>query len=69
MDITYASQRCIVNGKNCVKIIKEERPVLFENNFFINHTNILLRKDAISDKIGKNINIKDQIIYNFMNCN
>lgn len=70
MQVTYASQRCIVNSKNSVKIIKEEWPVLFENNSFTAHASTLLGIELISDKIlCKNIDIKGNIIYNYMNCN
>lgn len=66
MEVTYVSQRCIINSKNSVKVIKEEWPVLFENNFFINHANILLATEAIADKISENITLKGRIINNFM---
>lgn len=68
MKITYASQRCIANSKKSVKIIKEEWPVLFENNFFTAHASTLLGIEEISDKINKNIDVKGSIIYKFMNC-
>lgn len=69
MQATYASQRCIINSKNSVKIIKEEWPVLFENNFFTAHASTLLGIEEISDTICQNIDIKGSIIYNYMNCN
>lgn len=69
MQATYASQRYIINSKNSVKIIKEEWPVLFENNFFTAHASTLLGIEEISDTICQNIDIKGSIIYNYMNCN
>lgn len=68
MHITYASQRCMANSKNSVKNIKEEWPMLFENNFFTAHASTLLGIEEISDKIYKNIDVKGNIIYNFFNC-
>lgn len=46
--------------------MKEEWPVLFKNKFFINHSNILLQKEVISNLICKKAKCK--VIYDFMKC-